>query len=253
MKNKKKSDSKWLLDFQGENASLWYRLNFLWNYKNIYIMDNHHAALWCWLQKINTDGKYDLFHLDRHFDTLYSNIDSWLKALPSQLEDLSLDDYLNLNLLDRDSPVIGYENYLSIFLEKYAPSLDTCWFSTYNEGDKPRFSNMQTPPPKSLAGSFEHWIKQSENPWIINVDIDLFFCDDDQDSRMQFHSDSLIKAIGQAIKRQNDKGKIEVITIALSPEWCGGWDNAKKACSVLTKSMGIDFKLPNSKVEGVRP
>lgn len=203
--------------------------------------------MWCWLQEINIRHKYDLFHLDRHYDTLYSNINSWTKALPQNFGQLSLSDYLELKLPDGKTPIISYDNYLSIFLEKYSNRLDTCWFSTYNEGDKPQFPNMQIPPPQSLPNSLEYWLEKGKNPWIINLDIDMFFCDDNHDSRMQFHSDEYIKAIGKIIKRMNDKGKIAVITIALSPEWSGGWKKAIRACNILTRAMEVEFNLPNIK------
>lgn len=243
--NNKNQSAEWLVKFKGNNHSLFYDLNFLWRKDHVYIMDNHRAAMWCWLQEIDPKNKYDFFHIDRHFDTLYSNIDSWLKILPD-LTPLGLDEYLNLAEKDGRTPVIQYANYLSIFLERYASSLDTCWFSTYNEGDKPRWKNSQTPPPKSLPSGLEYWLEDSKRQWIINLDIDLFFCNDASDGQMQFHSDSYIESIGNAFKRQKDKGKIAVITIALSPEWSGGWEEAKRVCNILTKSMGIEFSLPAS-------
>jgi len=45
-------------------------------------MDNHRAAMWCWFQHISTDRKYNLFHIDKHTDTLNSNIEIWKKHLP---------------------------------------------------------------------------------------------------------------------------------------------------------------------------
>ena len=233
---------EWLVAVKGNKTSLYYDINFLWKRDNVYIMDNHRVAMWCWLQEIKTEEKYDLFHLDRHFDTLYSNIETWLKDLPD-LNKITLDEYLNFNEKNSNVPIIRYDNYLSIFLEKYPFLLNDCWFSTYNEGDKPKWNNMQAPPPKSLPGSFEYWLDQSPNKWIINLDIDLFFCDDGGDSQIQMHSDIFIKSIGEVLKRQKDKDKIAVITIALSPEWSGGWEKAKRACEILTQAMGVNFEL----------
>ena len=47
-----------------------YNMNFLFNNGKFYIMDNHLAAAWCWLQKIDTSKRYGLFHIDRHYDLL---------------------------------------------------------------------------------------------------------------------------------------------------------------------------------------
>lgn len=45
-------------------------LNFLWKSDNapIYIMDNHLAAAWCWMQECNTEEKYNFMHIDQHDD-----------------------------------------------------------------------------------------------------------------------------------------------------------------------------------------
>ena len=45
-------------------------LNFVYKYKNIYIMDNHLAAGWAWLQELDIDKSYNFFHIDRHADLL---------------------------------------------------------------------------------------------------------------------------------------------------------------------------------------
>ncbi len=236
-------NKEWIINFKGRGTSLYYDLNFLWNKGNVYIMDNHRAAMWCWLQEIKNHKKYDLFHLDRHFDTLYSNIDSWLEALP-ELQNLDITEYLDIKDNLYDAPLIRYDNYLSIFLEKYSSVLSSCWFSTYSEGDVPRGAGIQFPQPKVLPSSLEFWLKESPNKWIINLDIDLFFCEDPIDGKMKLHSDEFIQVIGEILKSQNESGKIEVITIALSPEWCGNWEQAEKACKLLTNSMGINFCLP---------
>lgn len=45
-------------------------LNFLYKEDNIYIMDNHLAAGWCWLQELQPKTSYNFFHLDRHADLI---------------------------------------------------------------------------------------------------------------------------------------------------------------------------------------
>lgn len=34
-------------------------LVFLWKTNNVYVMDNHLAAAWCWMQECNTDTRYN--------------------------------------------------------------------------------------------------------------------------------------------------------------------------------------------------
>ena len=112
--------SNWLIPFKGRNHSGAYTQNFLWQQDSIYIMDNHRAALWCWLQHIKKDEKYSLFHIDRHYDTLNSRMKEWLGVLPD-LTKLSINEYLELKYLceGTEANIIRYDNYLSIFLKKY--------------------------------------------------------------------------------------------------------------------------------------
>ncbi len=55
-----------------------YNMNFLFNNGKFYIMDNHLAAAWCWLQKIDTSKRYGLFHIDRHYDLLNNLTDDFI-------------------------------------------------------------------------------------------------------------------------------------------------------------------------------
>lgn len=36
---------------------------------------------------------------------------------------------------------------------------------------------------------------------------------------------------------------IEVITISLSPECCGGWDKSYRIAKLIAESFGLDFEL----------
>lgn len=39
-------------------------------------------------------------------------------------------------------------------------------------------------------------------------------------------------------------GKISVLTIALSPEYCGGWEHSEAVLDIVLKPLGIEFALP---------
>ncbi|WP_225032959.1 UPF0489 family protein [Paraburkholderia sp. XV] len=71
-------------------------------------MDNHRAAWWCWMQQLSPEESIDVFHIDRHTDTLPSNLEIWTRHLPQQMRGKSLDDYLGLECLMNGSkgPVI---------------------------------------------------------------------------------------------------------------------------------------------------
>jgi len=49
--------NSWLVPFTGRNESDVWSQNFVWKKDNIYIMDNHRAALWCWLKQLNASDK----------------------------------------------------------------------------------------------------------------------------------------------------------------------------------------------------
>ncbi len=46
------------------------------------------------------------------------------------------------------------------------------------------------------------------------------------------------------IKAKIDNNQIKVLTIVLSPEHCGNWENAEKICTIATSALGFDFQLP---------
>lgn len=47
------TSGEWLVPFKGRCYSGHYEQNFLWRHGNVYVMDNHRTALWCWLQHVD--------------------------------------------------------------------------------------------------------------------------------------------------------------------------------------------------------
>lgn len=74
---------RWIVPFKGRNNTGVYNQNFVWNDGHLYVMDNHRAAAWCWAQHVDPATSHALVHIDRHNDTLQSQLGSWLKALPN--------------------------------------------------------------------------------------------------------------------------------------------------------------------------
>lgn len=54
-------------DYQSQR-SFHDNLVFLWNSKNVYVMDNYFVAVWCWMQECEADTRYNFLHIDRHND-----------------------------------------------------------------------------------------------------------------------------------------------------------------------------------------
>lgn len=81
---------------KGFNYSGCYRHNLFYRDKNFYVMDNHGAALWAWLQHIDINQKYNFIHIDKHYDTQQGNLELWVNALPAHVNKISFEEYLNL-------------------------------------------------------------------------------------------------------------------------------------------------------------
>jgi hypothetical protein len=101
-------------------------------------------------EKLAFGERLSLLHIDWHTDTLYSRIDTWLKECPD-LEGISIDDYLTHSHKTEmgDTPLFRWDNYLSIFLEKYGPQIDRRYFATHGVGDLPRLRDGRLSPQKT--------------------------------------------------------------------------------------------------------
>lgn len=238
--------SEWLIPFEGRNLSGAYQQNFLWKSDYVYIMDNHRAALWCWLQHLSEDEKIQLFHIDRHYDTLNSNLNHWVEICPN-VELQTIQEYLGTSC-DGDFgcyPLFRWDNYLSIFLSKYSEKVNGTYFATHNEGDEPLFEKIQIIDPWDLPGNFSYWIEQSKQKFIINIDLDYFVYPDAQQKEKRFFSSEYLSELFTNLRIQMDKGNILVVTLCLSPECCGEWDMAEQLCKEACKILNIDFHLPH--------
>lgn len=209
-------------------------------------MDNHRAAMWCWLQELAPSEPVGLLHIDEHFDTLYANIDSELSALP-ELTGMSVTEYLQLSKSygSHNCPLIRWDNYLSLFLERYGKQVEKSVFVTHNVGDKPRHQSAQFPDPQHVPDNLSFWLKPHPDQWIINIDLDYFFCDQNGQRRPMF-SDQYIASVFGAIADLQQAGRVKCLTICLSPDegYSGSWEQAEQLCQVVCNAVGLRFALP---------
>lgn len=240
---------EWVVPFNGRKISGAYNQNFLWQQDNVYIMDNHRAALWCWMQQLSNEGKYNIFHIDRHYDTLGSRISEWIENLPD-LWKISISDYLIYEYESREPlppvtvPLFRFDNYLSIFVECFSDLIAECHFLTHQEGDKPDidwFEHRFSIAPNEM----EYWLSSADDKWIINIDLDFFFGDKNDSKKIQIITDEYIADVMKTINDTLTQGKIEVLTICLSPEHCGGWLNSEKILGIVCSELNIEFSLPD--------
>lgn len=236
---------EWIVPLKGLNFSGTYNLNFIWKNGSFYIMDNHRAALWCWFQHINLSDKYNLFHIDRHTDTLYSNIENWKKHMPDMTR-ISIEEYLELYYIngETDRKLFRWDNYLSLFMECYPHVLDECLFATHGEGDIPRFGNLhQIYNFWDVPLNMDYWINSSKHNWVFNIDIDYFTAINEK-YYIKIFSDDFIRRMFEPVAEAYNHGKISVITISLSPECSGGWAKSLNMCSEICSIFDIKFNLP---------
>jgi hypothetical protein len=81
--------------------------------------------------------------------------------------------------------------------------------------------------------------------WIINIDLDFFW----DENKKRVYDDHFISDLGITIN--NAMKNIQVLTIALSPLWCGGWKNALE-CSRLFLSCPLLQKLCKEYLEEMK-
>jgi len=234
--------NNWLVPFKGQQYSGEWDQNFLWSHKSVYIMDNHKAALWCWLQHLEEHSKYDLYHIDRHYDTLSSSNNDLISQVPD-LKEISISDYLAIKQKTASGafPLIHWDNYLSIFFELYGKQVEGYIFATHDDGNKPNWKNWLRDDVWDIPDILECRLSHSKNKWILNIDLDYFFCGSESYNRML--SDEYAQAVFNVIHKKYQDGTIKVLTIALSPELCGGWEPAEYLCQKLCTIMGLEFSL----------
>ena len=129
-----KTDWQWIVPFKGRIHSGVANQNFLCRSGSVYVMDNHRAALWCWLQELDLEEPHPLIHIDRHTDALQSRLDEWMQHLPSWSADIDANLAQAYRMEAHDYPVIRWDNYLSIHLREFGKSLQTYRCLTHKWG-----------------------------------------------------------------------------------------------------------------------
>lgn len=242
-----------IIEFKGKNRSSVFDLNLLFQEGKTFIMDNHLAASWCWSQIIDLNKSYNLYHIDRHYDLLYSRIDEWEKRFKEEnvrfdsdtIEKLLSIEYKNS---DCEGQIIRFDNYIDIFNRLYPNVFKSSqiFFATHKEinYDKSVWSLTEKEIyelPINLGFWIQNDSEQFKRKTIVNLDIDYFFTTSYDDEIFQFLTDEYILQIAKQIKQAWEY--IDVLTIALSPETSGGWDIALEKCEIIANELEINFSI----------
>ncbi len=218
---------------RGESASS--QDNVLWQKDNIFVMDNHRLALWCWFQVLEKKKRYNLFHIDAHPDMS----ESALKNFNHDLWTLSLEDYRRTRQEDINLPLFRWDNYLEVFLRNYPEMIGVTLSSTHHLGSSKELSEEIKPfdLAKRMHEIFSGKKYVNDFGWIVNLDLDYFFSAAPE--KFELFSDDFVESIAESIDLGLKSGMISALTISLSPECCGSWEKAELMLGKFSKILNL--------------
>ncbi len=221
-----------------------HNVNFIFQQENVYVSDNHLSAGWCWLNHLDLTQNYNFCHIDKHYD-LGNNLKGkdldFIKVNPK----LKIEAYCS-ELGTNKLPKIGFDNYILAVKDLYPNLFNKNIFVTQRTGSwngfDPETENLYTP---DIWDFTDIEFQLNENAgnsfkWIMNIDLDFFFTDNSNNYIRLIDNQYLTRLCEGII---NAKEKIAVITIALSPECCGGWHNAMMISNKICKLLNVKLKL----------
>lgn len=123
-------------------------------------------------------------------------------------------------------------------------SINSIVFATHNNGKREAELVMKTwrdiaiwDLPEKLCEIISN---DKEVRWILNLDIDYFFTG--RGNEFQFLTDLYIQRLCDQIN--SCRHRIDVITIALSPDFTGGWSHAKRISELIADRLNLSFQFP---------
>lgn len=237
----------WHVPFQKRRPSVAFHQNFLVQHENVYVMDNHRAAYWCWAQHCDLGSAFNMLHIDRHYDTLPMPA-AWPEAVPD-LTSTSIEDYLAMEAPvepgTKAFPLFSWDNYLWLFLSNHEESMREFWCATHRDGTEPHVERTNTIEPWQLPSAIKYLKETDPAPWICNIDLDYFFFGIDQKVVGRMMSDEYLESVFQTVHELRSSGVVDVVTLCLSPECSGGWESAEQIAEQTCAILEIPFQLPS--------
>lgn len=226
-----------IIPFAGRHYSGPVTQNLLWRDGNVFLMDNHRAALWCWQQAVDLYTQpHSLLHIDRHYDALRVGVHVRKMA---DLRALSASSFLAdmVTLPTGTVPRFRWDNYLSIYLRKFKNQLKELRLATHKEGDRPRFKPQIESAPDELPENIDYWLERGR--WIVNIDLDYFFCADAAGDWIQMMSDAYIDEMFRGLRKAMDEGTVAVVTLCLTPSgYTPGWPECIRISRRIFRILG---------------
>lgn len=225
--------------------SLHENVNFLYfDETKIYVMDNHLCAAWCWLKLIDVEKSYNFIHIDRHYDLLDlpDTIKTEIIDKGITIQNLNFPEFLALKQIGPSNEqwqMFRWDNYILNLRLAYPDLFNETYFATHRDGNiREDFVDREVEF-LELISEIDYWIERdNKNGWIVNLDIDYFF-HYVNGNLIQLFSDDVIKSLARNIAKVLKR--IDVLTIALSPECCGGWDESFRVMKMICEILEISF------------
>lgn len=248
---------------EGQNPSGSDNLNILYKEKNVYIMDNHLAAIWCWYQALDLSHKYSLLHIDQHYDLGINQIKegkALIKKNKLNISTISATELTGYKVYNKHinpplTQLFLWDNYINLFRLLNPKVIDETIFATQQQGsfNYKKKGSLQVEN-WDLQNGLSYLISKKHNgskKWIVNLDIDYFFanyyCDGDcvdgeEEFIFQYLTDDFIRIICREIRKELNN-VIAVLTISMSPECCGGWSNTIRVINIIAEELGLTFRM----------
>lgn len=233
----------WIKDCKKLEHSGHENVNFLYKHNKIYVMDNHLCAAWCWMNSTNVKHSHNFIHIDRHYDLLGfpNTMKNEIIDKDIKLEKLTFLEFLALKQIHKNQeyPMFRWDNYI-INLQLVFPNyFNNKYFTTQREGKYLKnFVNEQIEFFDLLKNMNSWFFEFPKYRWIINLDIDFFFCRIDEKLFQVFSDDSII-VLANILKELLPN--IKSLTIALSPECCGGWSISFRIMKIFSEVLNLSF------------
>lgn len=225
-------------------------------------MDNHRDAAWCWLQQCKKEENYNFMHIDQHYDMLDCYYSEALEEIDRNSM-LSYEEFANMMRDENDEcKLFRWDNYIRIMFELRPNWFHTNLFVTQKYGDaKSEGWGHKKMPFQELSPLYllyainqnliEKWSNslrsEDENlRWIVNLDLDVFFCH--EYGHVRIFSDSYIRTFARLL--QNAMSNIKVLTIAISPDCLEGqkmkekWDSGFRVLRIMAEEIDALHEFP---------
>lgn len=243
-------------------------VNFLFNENNIYISDNHLCALWGWIKKCSPNDEHCFIHVDYHDDLCAPNTYDCIKTI-SQAK--TFHDFLqSCGQQEQLGKSLAWDTYIQIAYKMFPKWFSNTLFLTttcspfmgFSECRKQSSGVLCVDVTKdifhrssldycscNLEETFQNVIIGKRGKKVIlNIDLDYFFDCDDTHERDPFWSDDKIDTIVTLLKNALASGHVQVLTIALSPECCGGWKNSYEVMKIFLPILSQQVRAEFSSI-----